>query len=108
MGLAANQANLVMLAACKSNLELELQFVQQARIQIATCISSLFVGNSQLDPNTLTDAQCAMLDAAVVSLQARGGDLTVAACEVLGIELTSLGGAGRSAPPGLSSGDTET
>jgi len=93
MGLAASQATLLMLTACKSNLELELQFVQQARIQIANCVSSLFSVTSQLDQNTLTDAQCAMLDAAVVSLQAQGGDLMAVACEALELELASLGAA---------------
>jgi hypothetical protein len=69
---SASQAKLQTLTAQKSNLELELQFVQQARIQIANMISSLFNASSKLDPNS---AQAKQLTAAISSIQARDQQL---------------------------------
>jgi hypothetical protein len=57
----------------QSNLELELQFIQQARIQIANLISSLFNVSSNLDPNS---AQATQLQAAIASLQASDQQLS--------------------------------
>jgi hypothetical protein len=61
-----------MLTAQKSNLELELQFIQQARIQIANMVSSLFNVSSNLDPNS---AEATQLTAAIASLQANDQQL---------------------------------
>lgn len=52
MGLAASQARLFMLVARKSDLELQLQFINQARMQIANMMLSLFTQNGNLDPET--------------------------------------------------------
>jgi hypothetical protein len=52
MGLCASQARLLMLTARKSDLELQLQFIQQQRMSIANMMSALFPVNGNLDPNS--------------------------------------------------------
>jgi chaperonin cofactor prefoldin len=51
MGLCASQARLLMLTARKSDLELRLQFINQARMSLANMMSALFPVNGNLDPN---------------------------------------------------------
>ncbi len=50
MGLAASQARLMMLTARKSDLELQLQFINQARLQLANMVSGLFQASTNLEP----------------------------------------------------------
>ncbi len=54
MGMAASQARLLMLTARKSDLELQLQFVNQARMQLANMMSQLYQlgAGGNLDPNS--------------------------------------------------------
>jgi uncharacterized protein (DUF3084 family) len=52
MGLGASQARLLMLTARKSNLELNLQFIQQARMQLSNMVSGLFNQQSNLEPDS--------------------------------------------------------
>ncbi|HEY9686374.1 MAG TPA: hypothetical protein V6C52_05305 [Coleofasciculaceae cyanobacterium] len=51
MGLCASQARLLMLTARKSDLELQLQFINQARMSLANMMSALFPPTANLDPN---------------------------------------------------------
>lgn len=57
MGLAASQGRLLMLTARKSDLELQLQFINQARIQLANMMSALFGSSTNLDPNSADSAR---------------------------------------------------
>jgi transposase len=50
MGLAASQARLMMLTARKSDLELQGQFINQARMQLANVVGTLFNVSSNLEP----------------------------------------------------------
>lgn len=68
MGLGASQARLLMLTARKSDLELQLQFVNQARMQIANMVSGLFSSSANLDPNS---AQSQQLQSTISSIQER-------------------------------------
>ena len=68
MGLGASQARLLMLTARKSDLELQLQFVQQARMQVANMVSALFNRSASLEPGS-RDAE--QLQAAISSIQER-------------------------------------
>jgi hypothetical protein len=51
MGFAASSARLFMLTARKSDLELQLQFIQQARMRLANVMNQLFPITGSLDPN---------------------------------------------------------
>lgn len=51
MGLAASQARLLMLTARKSDLELQLQFNNQARLQLSNIMNTMFNQSQNLDPN---------------------------------------------------------
>lgn len=68
MGLGASQARLLMLTARKSDLELRLQFVSQARQQISNMVSGLFTRQSNLEPDS-QDSQ--RLQATISSIQER-------------------------------------
>lgn len=52
MGFAASSARLYMLVARKSDLELHLQFINQARLQVANMMSSLFMVSANLEPES--------------------------------------------------------
>ncbi len=52
MGFAASQARLLALTARKSDLELQGQFINQARLSIANSVGSLFNVASNLDPTS--------------------------------------------------------
>lgn len=70
MGLGASQARLLMLTARKSDLELRIQFINQARLQLANQVSALFT--QQMQPNlTPGSAQANAITAAQGDLQAR-------------------------------------
>jgi uncharacterized protein YlxW (UPF0749 family) len=66
MGLAASQSRLLMLTARKSDLELQSQFVSQARMQLANMSSALFNQQANLDPGSNDDKR---LQAQIQSLQ---------------------------------------
>jgi chaperonin cofactor prefoldin len=70
MGLAASQARLLMLTARKSDIELQMQFINQARLQLANMVSALFMKQSQpnLNPGS-PDAQ--RINAAQADLQTK-------------------------------------
>jgi hypothetical protein len=70
MGLAASQARLLMLTARKSDLELQLQFIQQARQQLANMVSNLFQASSNLDPNP-QNPEVQQKQSAIASVQQR-------------------------------------
>ncbi len=50
MGFAASQARYMMLTARKSDLELQGQFINQARMQLANVTGALFTISSNLEP----------------------------------------------------------
>jgi Na+-transporting NADH:ubiquinone oxidoreductase subunit NqrC len=52
MGLGASQARLLMLVARKSDLEFQLQMVNQYRMQLATIVGNFYSAQSNLDPNS--------------------------------------------------------
>src|SRR6476469_5598901 len=68
MGLGASQARLLLLTARKQDLELQLQMVQQARMQVSNMVSSLFNRSSNLDPDSKENKR---LESAVSSIQER-------------------------------------
>jgi len=68
MGLGASQARLMMLTARKSNLELNLQMINQARMQLSNMVSGLFNQQSNLEPDS-PNAQ--RLNAQISSIQER-------------------------------------
>ncbi|HEY9745096.1 MAG TPA: hypothetical protein V6C99_02635 [Oculatellaceae cyanobacterium] len=70
MGLAASQARLLMLTARKSDIELQMQFINQARLQLANMVSALFMRQTQpnLNPGS-PDAQ--RMNAVQSDLQAK-------------------------------------
>lgn len=68
MGLGASQARLLMLTARKSDLELNLQMVNQGRMQIANMVSALFNRQSNLEPDS---ADSKRLQASISSIQER-------------------------------------
>lgn len=67
MGFAASQARLMMLTARKSDLELQGQFVNQARLFIANTVGNLFNVAANLDPES---AQTQQLQARIAAIQA--------------------------------------
>lgn len=67
MGFAASQFRFEMLTARKSDLELEGQFINQARMALANITGSLFSISANLDPNS---PQTQMLQARVAAIQA--------------------------------------
>ncbi|MEB3287744.1 MAG: hypothetical protein VKJ04_09600 [Vampirovibrionales bacterium] len=50
--MAASQARLLMLTARKSDIELQLQFINQARAQMANAVSGLFGRGLNLEPES--------------------------------------------------------
>jgi hypothetical protein len=68
MGLAASQARILMLTARKSNLELSLQFINQARMQLANMTSGLFNQQANLEPDSPYTQR---LNAQIASIQSR-------------------------------------
>lgn len=72
MGLGASQARLLMLTARKSDLELQLQMVQQARMQVANLTSGLYNRSSNLEPDS---AENKKLESAVASIQEKDKQL---------------------------------
>jgi hypothetical protein len=72
MGLGASQARLLMLTARKSNLELNLQFINQARMQLSNMVSGLFNQQSNLEPDS---SQAQKLNAQISSIQQRDKQL---------------------------------
>lgn len=66
MGLAASQARLMMLTARKSDLELNLQFINQARLQVANMVSAMFNNQANLEPDS-SEAQ--QIQARIASIQ---------------------------------------
>lgn len=54
MGFAASQARYMMLTARKSDLELQGQFINQARLQLANTVGALFTITSNLEPESQT------------------------------------------------------
>lgn len=67
MGFAASQARYLMLTARKSDLELQGQFINQARMQLAQMTGSLFSISATLDPNGPGTQQ---LQARIAAIQA--------------------------------------
>lgn len=67
MGFAASQARLMMLTARVSDLELQGQFINQARLQLANTVGSLFTITANLEPESPT-AQA--LQARIAAIQA--------------------------------------
>jgi capsule polysaccharide export protein KpsE/RkpR len=67
MGFAASQARFMMLTARKSDLELQGQFINQARMQMANITGALFTIASNLEPES-PEAQ--QLQARVAAIQA--------------------------------------
>lgn len=57
MGLGASQARLLMLTARRSDLELQLQFINQARMQIANMVTALIGPTQNLDPEASAGLQ---------------------------------------------------
>ncbi len=72
MGLGASQARLLSLTARKSDLELQLQFVNQARQQVSSMVSGLFNKQSNLNPDS-ADSQ--RLQSSISSIQERDKSL---------------------------------
>ncbi len=72
MGLGASQARLLLLTARKQDLELQLQMVQQARMQVSNMVSALFNRSSNLDPDSKENKK---LESAVSSIQERDKQL---------------------------------
>lgn len=52
MGLAASQGRLLMLTARKSDLEFQLQIIQQARMAIANMMNALLPAGASLEPES--------------------------------------------------------
>ena len=69
MGLGASQARLLMLTARKSDIELQLQFINQARLQLANMVSSLFMRQGQQPDLTPGSPQANQINAAEAALQ---------------------------------------
>jgi capsule polysaccharide export protein KpsE/RkpR len=67
MGFAASQARFVTLTARKSDLELQGQFINQSRMQLANITGNLFTISSNLEPES-PEAQ--QLQARIAALQA--------------------------------------
>jgi capsule polysaccharide export protein KpsE/RkpR len=67
MGFAASQARFMMLTARRSDLELQGQFINQSRMQLANITGSLFTVSSNLEPES-PEAQ--QIQARVAAIQA--------------------------------------
>ncbi|MBK8189502.1 MAG: hypothetical protein IPK79_03545 [Vampirovibrionales bacterium] len=67
MGFAASQARYLILTARKSDLELQGQFINQARMQLANITGSLFSISANLEPES---PQAMALQARIASIQA--------------------------------------
>ncbi|MCE3234643.1 MAG: hypothetical protein K0Q50_823 [Vampirovibrio sp.] len=67
MGFAASQARYMMLTARKSDLELQGQFINQARLQLANITGALFTISSNLEPESPETQQ---IQARVAAIQA--------------------------------------
>ncbi len=67
MGFAASQARFMMLTARKSDLELQGQFINQARLSLANITGDLFALSANLEPES---PQMLALQARIASLQA--------------------------------------
>ncbi|MDH4378633.1 MAG: hypothetical protein QE263_01835 [Vampirovibrionales bacterium] len=80
MGFAASQARLLMLTARKSDLEIQGQFINQARMQLANITGALYQITSNLEPESPT----------VQSIQARIAALQ-SIDKALEMQLTRLG-----------------
>lgn len=52
MGFAASQARLMILTARKSDIELQGQFINQARMSLANTVGALFTVSANLDPES--------------------------------------------------------
>lgn len=68
MGFAASQARYLVLTARKSDLELQGQFVNQARMSLANTMGALFTISANLDPESPTAIAIQARVAAVQSL----------------------------------------
>jgi DNA repair ATPase RecN len=66
MGLAASQARWLILTARHSDLELQGQFVNQARMQLANVTGSLFTISANLEPES---QQALSIQARIASIQ---------------------------------------
>ncbi|WP_373532300.1 hypothetical protein [Vampirovibrio sp.] len=66
MGFAASQARYMALTARKSDLELNGQFINQARMQLANVTGALFTISSNLEPES---AEAQLLQARVAAIQ---------------------------------------
>ena len=67
MGFAASQARFMMLSARRSDLELQGQFINQSRMQLANITGALFTISSNLEPESPESQQ---LQARVAAIQA--------------------------------------
>lgn len=67
MGFAASQARFMILTARKSDLELQGQFINQARMQLANITGILFTISANLEPDSATSQE---LQARIAALQA--------------------------------------
>jgi uncharacterized membrane protein len=67
MGFAASQARFMTLTARKSDLELQGQFINQARMQLANVTGALFTVSSNLEPES---AEAQLLQARVAAIHA--------------------------------------
>lgn len=67
MGFAASQARYLMLTARKSDLELQGQFINQARMQLAQITGYLFTATANMNPNSPGTMQ---LNARIAAIQA--------------------------------------
>ncbi|MGE0199968.1 MAG: hypothetical protein AB7P76_03240 [Candidatus Melainabacteria bacterium] len=79
MGLAASQARLLMLTARKSDLEFQLQIINQARMQLSNMVSSLFSASANLTPGNPFEQR---LNAQFAVLQSRDKMLELQANQV--------------------------
>ena len=68
MGFAASQARFMMLTARKSDLELQGQFINQARMSLANITGALFTISSNLEPESPEAQQLQARIAAIQSI----------------------------------------
>lgn len=66
MGFAASQARFLMLTARKSDLELQGQFINQARLSLANVVGALFTISANLEPES---PQAVALQARIAAIQ---------------------------------------
>jgi hypothetical protein len=67
MGFAASQARYMILTARKSDLELQGQFINQARLSLANITGALFTISANLEPES---AEAQQLQARIAAIQA--------------------------------------